>query len=165
MDKNSNPLILLRIAAGIAVLAGILLSIHSLSGLGRIREILDKKSGDSRELAGLRTTALRHQVILDAYAQYPAAPVRLETLVNSAIPAQSLRILSNGATRSMPGWTFRSVSLEFTDIAGADLGRFLDAGATARPPWALLECTLFAGTVPGRVSKATLVMESVERQQ
>jgi len=161
--KSNTPLILLWSTAGLSLLAGLLLTARSLGGLGRTTEILAKKADDARELAGLRERAARHQALLKAYAQYPTTPAGFEALERTTLPGQAMRILTTDVSPSVPGWTTRKVSVEINDIAGADLGRLLDAGAAATPPWTLLECTLFAAPTPGRVAKATLVFVTVER--
>jgi hypothetical protein len=163
VKKNNTPLIILWSAAGLSLLAGLVLTLHSLNGIGRVREILLKKADDSRELAGLRTQANRHHALLTAYTQYPASPVPFETLVRTTLPAQSMRLVTTDVTPSASGWTAKKVTVEFNDIDGADLGKLFDAGAKANPPWTLLECTLFAAPAPGRVAKATLVFSTVER--
>lgn len=164
MKKSNTPLIVLWSAAGLSLLAGLLLTSRSLGGLSRTTEILAKKADDARELAGLRERAVRNQSLLKDYARYPAAPVGFEALERATLPGQAMRILTTDVSSSIPGWTTRKVSVELNDIAGADLGRLLDAGASATPPWTLLECTLFAAPAPGRVAKATLVFVTVERQ-
>ncbi len=163
MKKNNLPLIILWTTAGLALLAGLLLTVQSLNGITRIREILLKRANDARELAGMRLQANRYYSLLTTYAQYPASPVPLETLARTTLPAQPMRVLTTDITPSVPGWTAKKVSVEFTDISGTDLGKLFDAGATAHPPWTLIECTLFAGPTPGRVAKATLVFSTAER--
>ncbi len=163
MKRNNTPLILVWIAAGLSLLAGLLLTIHSLSGLSRTREILVKKANDIRELDGMRSQANRYHALLTAAVQYPASSVPLETLARKTIPAQSMRLLATDFSPSVPGWTVKKVSAEFTDIAGIDLGKLLDAGAAANPPWTLLECTLLAASTRGHIAKATLVFSTVER--
>ncbi len=163
MKKNNTPLIIVWGAAGLSLLAGLLLTVHSLNGISRTQEILLKKANDIRELAGMRSQANRYHALLTAAVQYPAGSIPLETLARTTVPAQSMRLLATDITPSVPGWTAKKVSVEFTDIAGTDLGKLLDAGAIANPPWTLLECTLFAAATPGRVAKATLVFSTVER--
>ncbi len=163
MKKNNTPLVILWNAAGLSLLAGLILTLHSLNGITRTREILSKKANDIRELVGLRTQANRYRSLLTATAQYPASPVPLETLARTALPSQPMRVLTTDITPSVTGWIAKKVSVEFNDIAGIDLGKLLDAGVAANPPWTLLECTLFAAPTPGRVAKATLVFSTVER--
>lgn len=163
MKKNNTPLVILWSAAGLSLLAGLILSLHSLKGINRSREILSKKANDIRELAGMRTQANRYHSLLTAAVQYPASPIPLETLARTTVPSQPMRLLSTDITPSVSGWTAKKVSAEFNDIAGSDLGKLFDAGASANPPWTILECTLFAGPTPGRVAKATLVFSTVER--
>jgi hypothetical protein len=150
-------------AAGLSLLAGLLLTARSLGGLDRTLEILSRKAADAGELAGLRKQAVRHQALLEATTRYPDTPQGLETLARATLPGQAMRILTTDLSPSVPGWTARKVSVEFNDIAGSDLGRLLDAGAAATPPWTLLECTLLASPTPGRIAKATLVLVTAER--
>lgn len=163
MKKSNTPLAILWSAAGLSLLAGLIMTINSLNGISRTLEILSKKTNDIRELVGMRTQATRYHSLLKATVQYPASPVPLETLVRTTLPAQPIRLLSTDITPSVSGWNAKKVSVEFNDIAGSDLGKLLDAGTTANPPWTLIECTLFAAPTEGRVAKATLVFSTVER--
>lgn len=151
-------------AAGLALLAGLLLTTRSLAGMDRTLEILSRKTADASELAALRDRAALHQALLASYAGYPATPTGLDALSRIALPGTPMRIVTTDLSPSVPGWKARKVSVEFNDIAGADLGRFLDAGAAATPPWSLAECTLLASPTPGRIAKATLVLVAAERQ-
>lgn len=164
VKKSNIPLMILWSSAGLYLLAGLLLTARSLGGLDRTLEILSRKAADAVELAGLRERAKRHQALLESYGRYPATAQGLEALARATLPGQALRILTTDISPSVPGWTARKVSVEFNDMAGTDLGRFLDAGAAATPPWTLLECTLLASPTPGRVAKATLVFVTVERR-
>lgn len=161
--KRSNPLLILWSAAGISLLSGFLLTIHSVNGLRRTMEILSKKADDSAELARIRLQANRHRILLDTFAQYPAIPLRFEALVRDTLPGQPMATLGTDTSPAVQGWISRKISVEFNDIGGADLGRLLEAGSSAKPPWTLRECTLFAAPTPGRIAKATLVMGTVER--
>ena len=163
MKKSNTPLAILWSAAGLSLLAGLILTINSLNGISRTREILSKKTHDIRELAGMRTQANRYHFLLKATVQYPASPVPLETLTRTTLPSQPMRLLSTDITPSVSGWTAKKVSVECNDIAGSDLGKLLDAGTTATPPWTLIECTLFSAPTPGHLAKATLVFSTVER--
>ncbi len=163
MKKNNTPLVILWSATGLSLLAGLILTIQSLNGINRSREILSKKATDIRELAGMRTQANRYHSLLMTAVQYPGSPVPFETLARTTLPAQPIRLLSTDITPSVSGWTAKKVSVEFNDITGSDLGKLLDAGTTATPPWTLIECTLFSAPTPGRLAKATLVFSTVER--
>jgi len=163
VENNKSTMVTPWAAAGLALLAGVLLSIRSLNDLASLNEIGTRRTSAAHELSIMRIQAARHQSILAGYASQPAEPVPFETLVHSTLPGQAMTLLATGTFPSVQGWSGRKITVEFTDIAGEDLGKLLDAGAAAKPPWALVECTLFASPVQGRLSKATLVMETVER--
>lgn len=163
MQKNNSTLMLLWSLAGASLAAGILLTIGSIRTLPRTLELWDRKAADIQALAAMQELADQNRRILAEYASYPPAPPSLETLTHTIMPGRSLTVRVTELLPCVPGWTFRKAGVEFNDIAGEDLGKWLQAGAAARPPWAVVECTLTAAPVAGRLSKAALVMETVER--
>jgi len=163
MKKNNSLLPALWSAAGLSLLIGLLLSIHTVGSIGRTTEIWQKKSGDLQELLALRKVAAERQNILKHYARFPAAPVPLETLARNAGPGLNPALRSTETHPTVPGWTARRINIGLNDMSGDDLGRFLEAASTATPPWALMACTLSASPTPGRLAKAELILETVER--
>lgn len=164
MKKNNSSLVILWGAAGLSLLAGIVLTIHSLSGIARSEELLSRKTEQVVELSAMRAQAVRYQSILKLYAGYPATPRKFSDLARTALPGSALTVLSSTTQPAVPGWTAQKISVELSDITGEDIGKLLDAGTAAKPPWALVECVFFASPTPGRIAKATLVMETAERQ-
>lgn len=152
-------------AAGIALLAGILLTFNSLTGMNRTTEIMNKKTADAHDLAELQANADMHRAILRHYAQYQTAPIAFETLVKTMLPDRACSTRSTETLPTVPGWSARKISVGFSNISGAELGHLLETGANATPPWTLLECTLFASPTPGRLARAELVMGTVEQQR
>lgn len=165
MKKDNSRLIGLWIAAGLVLLAGMILSIRSVGSLPRTREILNKRRSDAITLSGLQQETRRHQAILQRYAQYPNSSLPFETLSKNACPSLSFSIRSTATLPTVSGWTARKTSLGFSNVSAFDLGRLLEAGAAATPPWSLLECTLFASPTPGQLARAELVMGTVEQQK
>jgi len=163
VKRSNSTLIKLWIAASLSLAAGLLLTVRSLSGLPRTTELLARKVADSRDLTELRLQADRYQVLLEHYSCLPAMPTGFETLVRSTLPGAAMTTRATATLPSVPGWTVKKVSVDFTDITGEELGRMLEAGAAAQPPWSLVECTLFASPVAGRMAKASLVMETAGR--
>ncbi|MEI6563849.1 MAG: hypothetical protein WCO42_06030 [bacterium] len=164
MKKNNTPLALLWSAAGISLLAGLLLTLRSVGDMSRTTEVWHKKANDMQEMNSLRAIAVQHRTLLKHYTGYPAVPTPLGELARTAAPGLNLMTRSTETHPTVPGWTARMVSVGLTDITGDDLGRLLDAATAANPPWALLECTVSAASTAGRLSKAELVFETVERQ-
>ena len=163
MEKNNSTLILLWSLAGLSLATGILLTLRSVYAVPRTTELWERKAADIKALTVLQTRTARNRAILDGYSRYPALPVGLETLTQTTLPGRTLTARTTESRPSVPGWSLRKVSVDLTDISGEDLGKWLAAGAQATPPWALVECTLTAASTPGRLAKATLVMETVER--
>jgi hypothetical protein len=164
VKRDNASLITLWCAAGLVILTGAGLTVHSLTGLSRRQEIWKKKLDDTRELSVMRDATLRYHALLKQYAQYPAAPTRFEDLARTAVSGLNMSVLQTERRSATDGWTANRLSVELTDISGTDLGKILETGAATRPPWTLLECSLFASPTPGRLAKAKLVVESVERQ-
>ena len=152
-------------AAGIALLAGILLSFHSVGTMSRTNEILAKKASDATTLVGLQADAIRYRAIVQRYAQYPATPIPFEDVVKRTQANLPFATRSTETLPTISGWSARTVSVGFSNVSGTDLGRFLESGAAATPPWSLLECTLFASPTPGQLARAELAMGTVEQQK
>ncbi len=163
MKKNNTTLPFLWGAAFLAVMIGVMLSIRSLSGLGRTTEIWDKKAKDLQELKAMRSIAAEHRSLLNHYAQFPSFAPSLGELAAKAVPGLSFMTRTTETHPALPGWTAKKVSIGLVDITGDDLGRFLKAVGNAAPPWAILDCTLSASPAPGRLAKVELVLETVER--
>lgn len=165
MKNDKSALLVTWSLAILAVVAGILLSLHALGNLGRTIELWQKKSGDLQRLGTLKQQVDRHKTIVADYNTYPAKPAPFESIAHSALPGKSMTTVNTEASPAIPGWTTRKISVEFNDIGGDELGKLLDAGATASPPWALVDCTIFSASTPGRIAKASLVFETAERNQ
>ncbi|MEI8351254.1 MAG: hypothetical protein WCG36_02970 [bacterium] len=163
MEKNNSTLILLWSLAGLSLATGLLLTLRSLNAIPRTTELWERKAEDIKALTVLQTRASRNRAILDRYSRYPAVPVSLESLTQTTLPGRTLITRATESRPCVPGWSLRKVSVDLNDIEGEDLGKWLAAGAQASPPWALVECTLTAASTPGRLARATLVMETVER--
>lgn len=159
-----QKLVMLWSIAGILLAVGFLLTFRSLSGIPRTVDLWNRKQADTGSLQALQTVSARHKSILASYARLPATSARLESIVQAAIPSSGMSIRNTEIQPAIAGWIPKKVSVGFTDLAGDDLGKLLDGGASAQPPWTLLECTLFASPTPGRLAKAELVMGTVERQ-
>ena len=164
MKKNNTPLVLLWSTAAITLLTGLLLTLYSAGQIGRTTEIWNKKAADIQELASMRALAAHYRDLLKLALHYPAAPVPLGELARTVAPGLHLITRTTERQPSVAGWTTQKVSLELANIPGDDLGRLLEAASTSKPPWALLDCTLSASPVAGRLSKVELVMVSPERQ-
>lgn len=163
MKRNNATLVFLWILAGASLLLGLLLTAQSVGELARTTELWARKAQDHRELTRLAATEARYQAILGEFSHYPAGPVRIEELARDLLPGRSLTVRSTESRPAVPGWTLHKVNVDLTDLSGSELGRWLEAAAAAKPPWAVVECTLTAAPVQGRLAKAGLVMEAVER--
>ncbi len=163
MKKNNTSLIILWGLAILSLIGGFLLSLGTLKDIRRTEEIWRKKTNDLRDMQALRTLAAEQRNLLQYYAQFPARPAPLEEIARTAVPGLNLLIRATEKSPSVPGWSARKVSLGLVDVSGDDLARFLEAAGSATPPWALLNCTLSAGPVPGHLAKAELILVTVER--
>lgn len=163
VKKSNSSLIRIWSAASLSLAAGLLLTLHSLSGIPRTTALWERKTSDIRSLADMRSLARRQQLLLTNYSRHPATATRLEDLTRIALPGHAITIRTMEILPSLPGWTTRKVTLELTNISGEDLGKWLDAATAAKPPWAPVECILSASSTPGHLAKASLVMETAER--
>lgn len=163
MKKNNTFLITLWSAAIASLLLGCLLSIRAVGALGGTTEMWQKKTTDLQEMMTMRSLAAEHRSLLKHYAQYPATPPPLGELARNAVPGLTLITRSTETHPSVPGWTARKINIGLTDITGDDLGRFLEAVNSSTPPWAVLNCTLLASPVPGRLAQVELILETAEK--
>jgi hypothetical protein len=163
MKDNPIRLILLRVAAGVAVLTGLVWSGQSLAHLGQTTDLYRKKISDIRELSTLRQTVLRYRHVLTDREQMAGPLTPLAEVLRTALPGRETAMHEIDPLPTLPGWTARRVSVALTDISGDDVGRLLNETARCRPPWSLLECTLLASPTRGRLAKAELVLGAVEK--
>ncbi len=163
MKKNNLSLTILWSLAILALLTGLLLSIRVVGNIGHTTENWRKKNSELQDMMAMRATASEYRALLRYYSQYPASPPQLSDLAHTAVPGVTLTTRLTDTHPATPGWTARKVNIGITDIAGDDLGRFLEAASGSTPPWALLDCTLSASPTPGRLAKVELVLETVER--
>ena len=163
MKRDRTLLITVWSLAGASLVAGVALSLTTLASLGRTRDLWSRKAADASELAALKATADWYQAILDRYATLPARAEAFDSLARAACPGLSMTTITTATLPCVPGWTARKISVECNALGGEDLEKLLVAAAGARPPWALVEGTVFSATTPGRIAKATLVFETVER--
>jgi hypothetical protein len=163
MKNNPLPLPALWTAVVVALLLSLLLSLRTVSDLGRTTELWKKKGHDLQDMTAMRAIAAKHRSVLKQYAQYPASPASLGELARRAVPGLNLITRTTETHPSMPGWTARKVNIGLVDLTGDEFGRFLEAVTTATPPWAILDCTLTASPAQGRLAKVELILETAER--
>ncbi|MEI6148492.1 MAG: hypothetical protein WCS01_05295, partial [bacterium] len=85
MKDNPIRLILLRVAAGVAVLTGLVWTGQSLAHLGQATDLYRKKISDIRELSTLRQTVLRYRRVLTDREQMASPLTPLAEVLRTAL--------------------------------------------------------------------------------
>lgn len=162
MKNNPRSLPILRTAAALAVLAALMMTVRSLATLRDSTDLYRRRTADAIELAALRQRAHSLNAIVATREQEGSPSGTLSDLLQTALPGHPATTREMDPTPTLAGWTARRVSVVLSDVSGDELGRFLQTAADHHPPWALLECSLLAAPTPGRLTKAELVLGSVE---
>ena len=150
-------------AAALAVLIGLAMTVRSLSGLKETAELYGHKTAEVRELAAMRQRAHDLRAIVAERAGEAGPAPTVSELLQAALPTHAAVTRELDPSPTLPGWTARRVSVVLSDISGDELGRLFQEAGKRHPSWALLECTLLAAQPPGRLAKAELVLGTVER--
>lgn len=150
-------------AAFVVTGSGIVWTLRTLAGIDEAVAAFRKKSSDTRELVALRDTARRHRKALADREGMAAPLVPMNEILRSVFPGREIATRELDPAPAPPGWTGRRLSVSLVDVPGDDLGRLLGEASSRQPGWTLLECTLHASPVAGRLAKADLVFGAPER--
>jgi hypothetical protein len=161
--EHDRLLRLLRVAAALALAAGLLLTVRTLGTLPRVRERYEKRSADLKAIAALAATGRQQAAAVQAWSQAGGPAPALADVFRRQIPDLTLGVHDMEAVPGLPGWQVRRTAVT---LANADFRRLEDvvrvAGAL-RPPWSLAECVLQASDRPGIAARIELVFETVDR--
>lgn len=161
--KNPEPtLILAWSAAGLALAAGLVLSFRTAGSLESVTALWAKKAGEAATLQRLAAITAAQRAEVARRAAEAAAPASLGTLLRDTLPGVTAEWRTLEPLPTIAGWTAPRQGVTLTGLSGDDLGRFLAAATAARPPWALMECTLQAAPQAGRLARAELVFVTTE---
>ena len=157
MNPDQRLLLVLRVTAALAIVTGL-----AMSGLQDASALYGRKMADARELAAMRQRAHDLRAIVAERTREAGPAATVSELLQAALPGHAAVTRELDPTPTLPGWTARRVSVALSDVTGDELGRLFQEAAKRRS-WALLECTLLASSTPGRLTKAELVLGTVER--
>ena len=163
MKDDRRLLVTLSVMAALAVLASLVLTVRSLTGLRRTTELCQKTSADIGELTALRQRSQQLNAIVAARETMTEPSIPISKLLQTALPVRTATSRELEPVSTVPGWTARRVSVVLTDVTGDELGNLFQEATRCQPPWAILDCTLFASPTPGRLTKAELTLGMVER--
>ena len=163
MIARPSGLILFGAVTTLVGVVALVMTVRTVTGLSQTAALYNRKTADLRTLAGLRQQTLQQRAIVAGHAEQAEAPAPLSVVLREALPGREAALRDLDPLPTLPGWAARRTRVTFTDIAGDEMGRFLDDAARRQPAWALLECTLVAAPTPGRLAKAELVLCVVTR--
>ena len=163
-DRTTNTVPWLAVAALLAVAAGTLLAIATLTGLSDDLRRIRRRAADLDQLrrleAGWRSDQQAVQTFesLRSHQPIPLAELAAKT-ITGAPPAIRLR----EAVPAAAGWTLRRAEVKLDDVRLEELTRLLAAAEGGRPPWRLAEFALTASEAAG-FGRAMLVFEALEKK-
>jgi hypothetical protein len=157
----------LWLAAALAVLIGLGLTVRSAAALPPTAQRLRHKLADLEQLRLLKQKADRQKAVVAVFEQRPPRRLpSLDALVKANIPEQTgggIRELE--PVPALPGWTVRRVGLTLDNVRLESLGALLTAAEAQDPAWRLAECAIQASAQPERATQVELVFEGIERNQ
>ena len=129
-------------------------------------QLMDRRVRDLRDVRALREELRsKQEPALAALAGLPSgrgAPVAdLHRSVAGDAPLPE--VVAAGDKALSPDWLLRRQQLTYASIGPETLGRLIEAGARAHPPWRLAEVRVDALDGEARAVRAVLVLERPER--
>jgi hypothetical protein len=156
--KNPEPTLLLAgSATGLALVAGLILTLRTLGSLDSATALWARKATEAAALQRLAAITAEQRAEVALRATAPAEPANLGVLLRDTLPGITAEWRALEPLPTIPGWTAPRQGVTLTNLTGDELGRFLAAATTANPPWALLECSLRAAPRAGHLARAELV--------
>ncbi len=149
-----------------AVAVGILLTFRSLADRSTVKEKLETRITDMKNMKALERRAAR---ITDAIRTLDELPdhkaVNLSPLLTSTLPGIKPE-LRESARRGLQGdWSLRRVDIDLGEVALDKFAAFLHKAESDRPPWRLARCTVRStGTTPG-MAQVTLALEALDKKE
>ncbi len=162
MKPRPRLLLSLSVAAAVAGMTGVIITVRSLVGLPQLFDSYRRKASDLHTLHAMQLTASRYREMLATNRKDPGIPVPLSNLLSATIPGCDVTIREREPVPTATGWIAKRFSVTLKSVSGDDLSRFLAEASRQSPVWTLQECTLMAATIPGQLAKAELVMGVVE---
>ena len=151
--------------AGVAA-AGMALSLYTLQSTPERLRAIERKTADLASLQDAQRQSGAEDEALAALEQLPSTqPPPLADLARQAQITVPPDVRLRDSQAVMAGWSARSAEISWSAVRFTELGRFIQAAEAARPPWRLRECTLAPSERGEDRTRASLVMESLEKKR
>lgn len=165
MKRSDTTLLALKAAAVVVAFVAIAATAGSIFGLGRQQDFWRRKLSELSELNLMLREARLVKAAVAAHEQWPPIPPSLDGLIQSNLQGVAVAPWVTSSQPLVGRWYSRRVTVTMADVPGEALQHFLDAAASARPPWSLETCSLLSSSVSGRLAQVELVLVGVERGQ
>ena len=156
-----------HIGLGVALLTtgvGVALALQALFTLSSDLHRLDRKMGDLATLKKIQADWKANQQVLQPFEALASPhPVVLTELAAKNLPGITPSIRQRESIPAMAGWVARHTEVK-CEVTPADLGKFLLAAESARPPWRLVEFDLSTSATAAGTIRAALVLEALEKK-
>ncbi|MBI3985764.1 MAG: hypothetical protein HY343_02500 [Lentisphaerae bacterium] len=153
--------------AGLAVLAGLVMSGLTLRQLPEQARLWKQKQTVLRQLQALKANRAQREATVRLFEDLPSAgagPTPAE-LAQQAVPDASPSFQDKGVTAVSSNWSLRAVEVSFQDAALEPVSRFAVTLETQRPPWKVTGFRIAASRPDGGYGHVTLTLEHLERNR
>ena len=159
-----NRLLLLRVAAAALTLAGLALSLRTVSLARDTAQRIGKKNGDLESLNVLRRQARQDQSAVAAFERLANQhPTPLNELLAQQFQGSRPELRPHESRPAVSGWTVRSSEIRFDEVSLAAVLRFLQEAESRRPPWRASEIAITASDKTPGYGRVTLVLEALDK--
>jgi hypothetical protein len=154
---------LFRVAATLALAAGLLLTARTLITLPRVRERYEKRNADLKAVAALAAASRQQTAAVQAWSQAATPAPALAGEFRRELPDLAPGLSDLEAAPSLPGWQVRRTAVTLANVDFRRLDDVVRVAGACRPPWSLAECVLQSSDQPGIAARMELVFETVDR--
>jgi hypothetical protein len=151
------------IAAGLSMLAGMLLTIHNLQGYRTTRDHAREYIGYLRQLNGVEKQMARQTLIRNQFNTLAGkSPRPLQLIVNTAEQGTDISIREQTSIPLEPGLSAQTAVLDASSLPYTTLSQLLQLAELDQPPWRLVGCTLKASSSASDSVQAKLIFEALD---
>ena len=155
----------LRIAALLVLLTGLALTLQSIVTAPAIRQQLQRKADNWKQLCALRDGLGRYDASIRTFESLKSTrPVALAEVARNAVSNATPAIRFLETRPAAAGWTLQSAEMSYDDVRLSDFAGLIGQAESARPPWRLMEINITAlNQSPGR-GRVSAVLEALEKR-
>ena len=156
-----------QVGLGVALLTvtmGVAMVLQALFTLSADLHRLERKGGDLAALKKIQADWKANQQVLQPFEALASPhPIALTELAAKNLPGITPTIRQRESVPAMAGWVARHTEVK-CEAPPADLGKFLLAAESARPPWRLVEFDISTSAAAAGTVRAMLLLEALEKK-